>query len=76
MSAELTHAMSAACRRMLKSRPAFALMAARLSGDDSLRPTEHRGAAMLMAREFYQAGWKPRLRVKAGRREWSLPCPE
>lgn len=75
MSREATEALSAACRSMLKSRPAFAVMAARLSGGDSLRPTDHRGAAMLMAREFLQAGWKPRLRIKAGRREWAPSCP-
>lgn len=76
MSREFSLAIHANTLRMLKERPAFALMASRLSGGDSLRPTDHRGAANLMAIEFVRAGWKPRLRVKAGRREWSLPCPE
>lgn len=75
MNQEFSIALSRQCHRLVKERPALALMAAKLSGEDSCRPADHRYAATMMAMEFIRAGWKPRLRVKAGRREWSLPCP-
>lgn len=75
MNREFSSAVHSASRRLVKERPTLALMAAQVSGERSFRPTDHAGVVSWMAMEFIRAGWKPRLRVKAGRREWSLPCP-
>lgn len=71
----MTMAIGAAARRLAKTSPGLVLMASKISGEDSLRPMDHYRTIQHMGILFARAGWKPRLRVKAGRREWSLPCP-
>lgn len=47
------------------------LLAVRLTGG-SVDRRELRRALALMGQAFILAGWKPRVRVHAGRRVWSL----
>lgn len=70
MSAETVSLARSAARRLMKISVPAALLGADVAG--STDRVEVRLALTRVAGVLIAAGWKPRLRVQAGRREWSL----
>ena len=70
MSAETISLAQSAARRLMKTSVPAALLGADLAG--STDRVEVRLALTRASVVLIGAGWKPRLRVKAGRRVWSF----